>query len=391
MPFAQLVIGSPGAGKSTYCNGMHQFMSAIGRKCSVVNLDPANDQTTYPAALDVRDLVTVEEVMEAEELGPNGGMIYAVEELEHNLEWLEQGLKELGDDYVLFDCPGQVELFTHHTSLRHIFFRLEKLGYRLVVIQLTDSFVISQPSLYISALLLALRGMLQMDLSHINVLTKIDNLRNYPDLPFNLDFYTEVQTLDYLIPHLEAEQGARFGGQAPAKHKDDDGDEDLADADDLEPLKPKSKFSALNNAICEMIDSFGLLAFHTLAVEDKQSMMALLRAIDRAGGYAFGASEGVNDTVWQVAMREGVGMMEPRDIQERWLERRDEFDELERAQWKKEAEDQRPQTGPQVVRKEDDETPPQKAFEDMSLEEMEALGKDAIKDKDSGINVVRKG
>ncbi|KAK7538386.1 uncharacterized protein J3D65DRAFT_325060 [Phyllosticta citribraziliensis] len=391
MPFAQLVIGSPGAGKSTYCNGMHQFMSAIGRKCSVVNLDPANDQTTYPAALDVRDLVTVEEVMEAEELGPNGGMIYAMEELEHNLEWLEQGLKELGDDYVLFDCPGQVELFTHHTSLRHIFFRLEKLGYRLVVIQLTDSFVISQPSLYVSALLLALRGMLQMDLPHINVLTKIDNLRNYPDLPFNLDFYTEVQTLDYLIPHLEAEQGARFGGKAPAKHRDDDGDEDLADADDLEPLKPKSKFSALNHAICEMIDSFGLLAFHTLAVEDKQSMMALLRAIDRAGGYAFGASEGVNDTVWQVAMREGVGMMEPRDVQERWLERRDEFDELERAQWKKEAEDQRPQTGPQVVRKEDDEKPPHKAFEDMSLEEMEALGKDAIKDKDSGINVVRKG
>ncbi|KAK7629902.1 hypothetical protein IWX48DRAFT_200641 [Phyllosticta citricarpa] len=407
MPFAQLVIGSPGAGKSTYCNGMHQFMSAIGRKCSVVNLDPANDQTSYPAALDVRDLVTVEEVMEAEELGPNGGMIYAMEELEHNLEWLEQGLKELGgellvfkvlfqtdvalDDYVLFDCPGQVELFTHHTSLRHIFFRLEKLGYRLVVIQLTDSFVISQPSLYISALLLALRGMLQMDLPHINVLTKIDNLRNYPDLPFNLDFYTEVQTLDYLIPHLEAEQGARFGGQTPAKHRDNDGDEDLADVDDdIEPLKPKSKFSALNHAICEMIDSFGLLAFHTLAVEDKQSMMALLRAIDRAGGYAFGASEGVNDTVWQVAMREGVGVMEPRDVQERWLERRDEFDEMERAQWKKEAEEQRPQTGPQVVRK-DDETPPQKAFDDMSLEEMEALGKDALKGKDSGINVVRKG
>lgn len=96
MPFAQLVIGSPGAGKSTYCNGMHQFMSAIGRKCSVVNLDPANDQTSYPAAIDVRDLVTVEEVMEAEELGPNGGMIYAMEELEHNLDWLEEGLKELG-------------------------------------------------------------------------------------------------------------------------------------------------------------------------------------------------------------------------------------------------------------------------------------------------------
>ena len=35
------------------------------------------------------------------------------------------------EDYVLFDCPGQVELFTHHTSLRNIFFRIQKMGYRV--------------------------------------------------------------------------------------------------------------------------------------------------------------------------------------------------------------------------------------------------------------------
>lgn len=110
MPFAQLVIGAPGAGKSTYCNGMHQFMGAIGRKCSVVNLDPANDRTSYPAALDVRDLIPLEEAMESEELGPNGGVLYALEELEHNFEWLEEGLKELGGacsaagDHVVYRC-----------------------------------------------------------------------------------------------------------------------------------------------------------------------------------------------------------------------------------------------------------------------------------------------
>jgi GTPase SAR1 family protein len=96
MPFAQLVIGPPGSGKSTYCDGMHQFMAAINRKCSVVNLDPANDSTSYPCALDVRDLVTIDEIMEQEDLGPNGGVLYALEELEHNFEWLEEGLKALG-------------------------------------------------------------------------------------------------------------------------------------------------------------------------------------------------------------------------------------------------------------------------------------------------------
>lgn len=75
---------------------MHQFLGAIGRKCSIVNLDPANDQTSYPCALDVRDLVTLEEIMSEDSLGPNGGVLYALEELEENFEWIEQGLNELG-------------------------------------------------------------------------------------------------------------------------------------------------------------------------------------------------------------------------------------------------------------------------------------------------------
>ena len=31
MPFGQLVIGAPGAGKTTYCAGMQQFLSGLGR------------------------------------------------------------------------------------------------------------------------------------------------------------------------------------------------------------------------------------------------------------------------------------------------------------------------------------------------------------------------
>lgn len=75
---------------------MHQFLGAIGRKSSIVNLDPANDQTNYPCTLDIRSLVTLEEVMDDEGLGPNGGVVYAMEELEGNLEWFEEGVRRLG-------------------------------------------------------------------------------------------------------------------------------------------------------------------------------------------------------------------------------------------------------------------------------------------------------
>lgn len=77
---------------------MHQFLSAIGRKCSVVNLDPANDALPYPCALDVRALVKLEDVMREEELGPNGGVMWAMEELEVNWSWLEERLVGLAGE-----------------------------------------------------------------------------------------------------------------------------------------------------------------------------------------------------------------------------------------------------------------------------------------------------
>lgn len=167
---------------------------------------------------------------------------------------------------------------------------------------MTDSYSLTVPSLYISTMLLSLRAMLQMDLPHLNVLTKIDKLSTYAPLPFNLDYYTEVQDLSYLLPHLAQEN----------------------------PMMQHPKWEGLNNAVIELVEDFGLVGFETLAVEDKRSMMTLLQAVDRAGGYAFGGAEGANDTVWQVAMREGVGSMTIQDVQERWIDRKEEYDEIER-------------------------------------------------------------
>lgn len=143
--------------------------------------------------------------------------------------------------------------------------------------------------------------MLQLDLPHLNVLTKIDKLASYGPLSFDLEFYTEAQDLSDITPHLQEEN----------------------------PMMRHPKFEGLNNAVIELVEDFGLVAFETLAVEDKKSMMTLLQAIDRAGGYAFGGAEGANDTVWQVAVRDGLRGMSVRDVQERWIDRKEEFDEIE--------------------------------------------------------------
>jgi hypothetical protein len=282
-------------------------MGAIGRACTVVNLDPANDHTSYQCGLDIRELVKLEDVMKDEGLGPNGGMLYSLEALEVDFDWLEEKLKEFGEDYILFDCPGQVELYTHHDSLRNVFEKLQKIGYRLVVVHLSDSFCLTQPSLYISNLLLTLRGMLQMSLPQINVLSKIDNIGTYDPLPFNLDFYTDVDSLSYLMPFLESEN----------------------------PTRRSNKFGRLNEAVAGIVESHSLVRYEVLAVENKKSMMHLLRVIDRAGGYVFGGAEGANDTIWQVAMRSEGSMMEDYDLQGRWIDNKEEYD----AQEKKEEEE----------------------------------------------------
>lgn len=36
--FAQLVIGPPGSGKTTYCKAMSGFLESLGRKVAVVNI-----------------------------------------------------------------------------------------------------------------------------------------------------------------------------------------------------------------------------------------------------------------------------------------------------------------------------------------------------------------
>ena len=228
---------------------------------------------------------------------------------------------------------------------------------QLVVLHLIDSYALTMPTLYISTLLLSLRSMMQMDLPHLNVLTKIDNLASHPPLPLSLSFYTEARSLDHLLPYLEREQGG------------------------------SKKFTALNEAIVELVDEFGLVGFETLAVEDRSSMLQLLRAVDRASGYAFGGTEGANESIWQVAVSEGGGRtMEVRDIEERWIDRREEYDVLEKKMWEAEGKVEKrkagvPRTQPQVVRRPGPDDDPE---EDM----MDGLV--PLPGQDSGIKVVRK-
>ena len=128
--FGQVVIGPPGSGKTTYCHGMQQFLSGFKRNVVIINLDPANDTLPYKCDIDLSELISLSEVMEELKLGPNGGLIYCMEYLEKNLDWLKEKLSKYKNHYFLFDCPGQVELYTHNSAVKNIVERLTKWNYR---------------------------------------------------------------------------------------------------------------------------------------------------------------------------------------------------------------------------------------------------------------------
>ena len=54
----------------------------------MINIDPANENVPYEADVDVAELIQLEDVMRAYKLGPNGGLVYCMEYLEKNLDWL---------------------------------------------------------------------------------------------------------------------------------------------------------------------------------------------------------------------------------------------------------------------------------------------------------------
>ncbi|NXO63937.1 GPN2 GTPase, partial [Phainopepla nitens] len=258
--FGQVVIGPPGSGKSSYCHAMRDFLGRLGRSVAVVNLDPANEALPWPCALDIGQLVTLPDVMAGLGLGPNGGLLYCMDYLAANADWLRDGLRRLRGRYLLFDCPGQVELYTHHRALKDVFARLAEWNFRLAAVHLVDSHYCTDPGKFISVLCTSLCTMLHVELPHVNVLSKMDLMEQYGKLAFNLDYYTEVLDLSYLVDHLASDPFFR-------------------------------NFRRLNEKLVEVIEDYSLVSFVPLSIQDKQSMRQVMQAVDKANGYSFGDRE----------------------------------------------------------------------------------------------------
>lgn len=254
MRFAQLVIGPAGSGKSTYCSTIAKYCEDAQRSIKIVNLDPAAEHFSYQPAADIRDLIHLDDAMEDEELhyGPNGGLIFCLEYLTKNLEWFNENLEEEVDDYVIFDCPGQIELYTHLDVMPTIVSHLQQMDFNICSVFLIDSQFMIEPSKFVSGVMSALSAMVTLELPHLNILSKIDLLSKH----------TRKQLERFLDPDLT-----------------------FLLQDEQNSCKWGKKFSKLNKAICSLIENFSLVKFLPLNIKSHESIGEILLTIDNAIQY----------------------------------------------------------------------------------------------------------
>ncbi|EKX45727.1 hypothetical protein GUITHDRAFT_157844 [Guillardia theta CCMP2712] len=273
--FGQVIVGAPGSGKTTFSRGVKDFLNSIERPTVIVNLDPGNDVLPYEAAVNIMDLISLDEVMDELQLGPNGGLIYCVEYMEKNLDWLKEQLEQhcKADQYVLFDCPGQVEIYTHHTSMRNILAAFNDWGWQLCVVHLVDAHHCSDASKFVAASLMSLASMTMLELPHVNILSKIDLVQRLGRLDFNLDYYTSGYELarlpELLVPVSSEPRGLNAVVRPHAL------------------CRLTSSCRRFETAIANVVDDFSLVNFIPTSINDKDTIAYACRVIDKANGYLY--------------------------------------------------------------------------------------------------------
>lgn len=167
-------IGTAGAGKSTLVKRFHEWTDIKGLDAIIVNLDPGAENLPYDPDVDIRDWISLKEVMDAYELGPNGAQIACADLLAVNTSEVKESIESFKTDYVFVDTPGQLELFVFRNSGPIIVNTLQ--AHRSVVCYLIDPMLAKTASGFTSQMLLSLFTSFRLETPQINVLSKADIL-----------------------------------------------------------------------------------------------------------------------------------------------------------------------------------------------------------------------
>jgi len=166
------LIGTAGSGKSTLAHTFKQWTNVHGIDSVVVNLDPGAENLPYSPDVDIRDWISLKEIMDDHGLGPNGAQVACADLIAMNMDDVKKSIQSFKTDFVVLDAPGQLELFVFRESGRLIMQTLQP--NRSIIGYLIDHVLARTPSGFITQLLLSLTAQYRIGIPQINMLSKAD-------------------------------------------------------------------------------------------------------------------------------------------------------------------------------------------------------------------------
>jgi GTPase SAR1 and related small G proteins len=73
------VLGTAGSGKSTLVSVLESTFQKYKKYAILVNLDPGAEELPYQPTVDIRNFISLNDVMKKYKLGPNGALIVATD------------------------------------------------------------------------------------------------------------------------------------------------------------------------------------------------------------------------------------------------------------------------------------------------------------------------
>jgi len=270
--YGVIVVGPAGAGKTTFCSALIQHLRNNKRSCFYINLDPAAEEFVYEPDIDIRELITLEDVMEELHLGPNGGLINCFEFLQDNMDFLTEPLEDVTEEYlIIIDMPGQIELYSHVPIVPNLVKALTRgsLNISMCAAYLLESTFIVDRSKFFSGTLSAMSAMLMLELPHVNILSKMDLVKGQ---------VARKELKKYIEPDISLLQDAPRSGLVYEYQEGVDN----GDPVNAQNVVTGDSFAKLNRAVGQLIDDFSLVSFLKLDVHNEDSIGAVLSYIDDA-------------------------------------------------------------------------------------------------------------
>ncbi len=164
--------GTAGAGKSTLVGTFQRWMDENGYNALTVNLDPGAEVLAFDADVDVREWLVLGQIMEQYNLGPNGAQVVAADMMALRAGDIAEAVNDMESDYVLYDVPGQLELFAFRSSSKRL---METLGgSNPVLAYLLDPMLVNTPNGFVTSMLLAATVKFRFDVPMLFILSKTD-------------------------------------------------------------------------------------------------------------------------------------------------------------------------------------------------------------------------